>query len=44
MAVLLSSFDIELLTTFVPKQSVARTGFGTLPPMDDVPFRYRRRA
>lgn len=44
VAVLLSSFDIELLTTAVPKQDVARTGFGTLPPVEDVPFRYRRRA
>ena len=44
VAVLLSSFDIELLTTAVPKQDVGRTGFGTLPPVEDVPFRYRRRA
>lgn len=44
VAVLLSCFDIELLTTAVPKQDVSRTGFGTLPPVDDVPFRYRRRA
>ncbi|MBK8591012.1 MAG: cytochrome P450 [Sandaracinaceae bacterium] len=43
VAVLLSCFDIELLTTAVPKQDVSRTGFGTLPPVDDVPFRYRRR-
>lgn len=43
VAVLLASFDVELLTTAVPKQDVSRTGFGTLPPVEDVPFRYRRR-
>lgn len=44
VAVLLACFDVELLTTMVPAQDVSRTGFGTLPPVEDVPFRYRRRA
>lgn len=44
VATLLAWFDIELLSDEVPDFDWARTGFGTYPPVGDVPFRFRLHA
>jgi cytochrome P450 len=44
VATLLAWFEIELLSDEVPDFNWARTGFGTYPPVGDVPFRFRLRA
>jgi cytochrome P450 len=42
-ATLLAWFDLELLSDEVPSFDLSRTGFGTYPPTNDVPFRFRLR-
>lgn len=42
-AIMLTAFDIELLTDTLPKHDKSLFGFGTLPPIGKAPCRIRRR-